>query len=448
MAISGWGSVYGRRWRRASFSVHRSFSKVTGSSRGHQPGDDVDGVLEQVARLGHVEADHRRVARQRARAEPEHEPAAGHVVELHGTLRHPQGVVVAGADHAGAELDRARPLRGGRDEDLGRRDRLAAGRVVLADPGLVEPEPVEVLDELEVAVEQQRRVLTGRMERGHEDAEPHAGHARYLPKVLSCWRRRYKSAPLDAAPRHHAGRGDLRRPGGRARTAGGHPRRRSTTQRGARRRTLRVGRSATSSSTSPRPTRWWWPRRARRPKPPGGQVRRPSTRWWRSRSAPTTPRPPRCWPGSRPRWRASVAALRAADPDRRLSWAAAPLRPATLATTRIAEHWAHGLDITGPLGIDFPDTDRLRHVAWLGHATLPYAFALAGDDPHPVHCELVGPHGDTWRYGPPDADSTVTGAAGAFCRVGARRLAAEDSGLVATGPHAAAALRVLRNYAF
>ena len=147
-------------------------------------------------------------------------------------------------------------------------------------------------------------------------------------------------------------------------------------------------------------------------------------------------------------WRASVAALRAADPDRRLNWAAAPLRPATLATTRIAEHWAHGLDITGPLGIDFPDTDRLRHVAWLGHATLPYAFALAGDDPHPVHCELVGPHGDTWQYGPPEADSTITGAAGAFCRVGARRLAADDSGLVATGPHAAAALRVLRNYAF
>ena len=147
-------------------------------------------------------------------------------------------------------------------------------------------------------------------------------------------------------------------------------------------------------------------------------------------------------------WRASVAALRAADPDRRVSWAAAPLRPGTLATTRLAEHWAHGLDITGPLGIDFPDTDRLRHVAWLGHATLPYAFALAGDEAHPVHCELVGPHGDVWRYGPVDADSTITGPAGAFCRVGARRLAPEDSGLVASGPHGEAALRVLRNYAF
>jgi uncharacterized protein (TIGR03084 family) len=151
------------------------------------------------------------------------------------------------------------------------------------------------------------------------------------------------------------------------------------------------------------------------------------------------------------RWRcarrAAVAALRAADPDRRLTWAAAPLKPATLATTRLAEHWAHGLDITEPLGIPFPDTDRLRHVAWLGHASLPYAFALAGDGPHAVFCALVAPDGSAWRYGPEDADSTITGPAGAFCRVGAQRLAPDESGLAATGPHGPAALRVLRNYA-
>ena len=46
-----------------------------------------------------------------------------------------------------------------------------------------------------------------------------------------------------------------------------------------------------------------------------------------------------------------------------------------------------------------------------------------------------------------DADSTVRGPAGDFCRVGARRLTPAETGLVATGPHAATALRVLRNYA-
>jgi uncharacterized protein (TIGR03084 family) len=151
------------------------------------------------------------------------------------------------------------------------------------------------------------------------------------------------------------------------------------------------------------------------------------------------------------RWRAArrtaLDVLRRADPQRTFRWAAAPLKAASLATTRLAEHWTHGLDITGPLGIPFPDTERLRHVAWLAHRSLPYAFGLAGIEPHPVFCELTGPDGTTWRYGPPDAGSTITGPAGAFCRVGARRLPAAESGLVTAGPHAAAALQVLRNYA-
>jgi len=152
------------------------------------------------------------------------------------------------------------------------------------------------------------------------------------------------------------------------------------------------------------------------------------------------------------RWQAScrdsIAALRAADPQQALPWAAAPLKPATLATTRLAEHWAHGLDIAQPLGAAFPDTDRLRHVAWLAHGSLPYAFAFAGEEPHPVFCELTAPDGATvWRYGPSDADSTLAGAAGAFCRVGAQRMSPEKSGLVATGPYGAIALRVVRNYA-
>jgi uncharacterized protein (TIGR03084 family) len=151
------------------------------------------------------------------------------------------------------------------------------------------------------------------------------------------------------------------------------------------------------------------------------------------------------------RWRVArreaVDTLRAADPQTPLPWAVASLKPLTLATTRLAEHWAHGLDITEPLGIPFSDTDRLRHVAWLGHGSLPYAFGLAGQEPHDVYCELIAPDGSTWTYGPSDADSTISGAAGAFCRVGAQRLAPDDSGLEASGPYGDAALRVLRNYA-
>ncbi len=117
------------------------------------------------------------------------------------------------------------------------------------------------------------------------------------------------------------------------------------------------------------------------------------------------------------RWRtarrAAIAALQQADPAQRLRWAAAPLKPTTLATTRLAEHWAHGLDITGPLDIPFPDTDRLRHIAWLAQSSLPYAFTLVGEEPHDVFCELTAPDGATWRYGQfeakrsPAADAAV-----------------------------------------
>ena len=152
------------------------------------------------------------------------------------------------------------------------------------------------------------------------------------------------------------------------------------------------------------------------------------------------------------RWReardTAVEALRTADPGLPLPWVGGPVKPATLTTTRLAEYWAHGLDITDPLGIDFPDTDRLRHIAWLAHRTLPYALSRAGEAPAAVRCSLTAPDEvTTWTFGPDDADSEITGSAGAFCRVAAQRLDPADSGLQATGPHGAAALRVVRTYA-
>jgi len=151
------------------------------------------------------------------------------------------------------------------------------------------------------------------------------------------------------------------------------------------------------------------------------------------------------------RWRlacdAFVDAVRAADPNSLVQWVGGSLRPATLATTRLAEHWAHALDIAGALGVAFPDTARLRHIAWLGHRTLPYAFALAGLPPEDIYCELTAPDGDVWRFGPPTAGSSIRGDAGSFCRVGAQRLRPEESDLVVDGPHGRVALGLLRNYA-
>ena len=152
------------------------------------------------------------------------------------------------------------------------------------------------------------------------------------------------------------------------------------------------------------------------------------------------------------RWReardGAVESLRAADPELPLPWVSGPMKPATLTTTRLAEYWAHGLDITRPLGIDFPDTDRLRHIAWLAHRTLPYALRRAGERPAAVRCALTAPDETTiWTFGPDEADSQISGSAGAFCRVAAQRLDPAESGLRATGPHGATALRAVRTYA-
>ena len=101
----------------------------------------------------------------------EHDPAAREVVEQHHAVGEDQRVVVRQRTHAGAELDVAGAL--GRDghEHLGAGDDLVAGGVVLADPRLVVAELVEALNQFQVALQRQRRVLPDGMERGEEDAE-------------------------------------------------------------------------------------------------------------------------------------------------------------------------------------------------------------------------------------------------------------------------------------
>ena len=74
------------------------------------------------------------------------------------------------------------------DEHFRTSDQLAACRVVLADPGLCVSETVEVGDQLQVAMQRERRVDTGFVHRWQEDPElerrvvrAKVRHARMLP---------------------------------------------------------------------------------------------------------------------------------------------------------------------------------------------------------------------------------------------------------------------------
>ena len=132
----------------------------------------------------------------------------------------------------------------------------------------------------------------------------------------------------------------------------------------------------------------------------------------------------------------------------RVTWYAGPMSARTFATTRIMETWAHGLDIVVALKREVVDTPRLRHVAWLGWKTLPYAFAQAGEKyPAPIRVELVGPGYARWVFGPAESDQVVRGQAADWCRLVVRRLpAAQAENLTAVGEVARTALRVARAY--
>ena len=153
------------------------------------------------------------------------------------------------------------------------------------------------------------------------------------------------------------------------------------------------------------------------------------------------------------RWNAArrkaLEGLKSADPEQPVAWAAAPLKPRTLATTRLSEHWIHTLDITDPLGIDDPDGDDLKNIAWLAFKTLGYAYSREGrGEPPTVRLELDAPDGEKWVFGAEDAEVVIAGPAGEFCRIAARRLSPDKAEkLTATGDRAGEVLELVRTYA-
>jgi uncharacterized protein (TIGR03084 family) len=163
-----------------------------------------------------------------------------------------------------------------------------------------------------------------------------------------------------------------------------------------------------------------------------GRTKRPQEviEWWRHNRA------------------AVVDAMSRMRADHRVKWFASDMSLWTLATTRLMETWAHGLDVQVALDKPAEDTPRLRHIAWLGWKTLPYAFEQAGKTyDRPIRVELTGPGYARWVFGPEDATDVVRGSASDWCRVVVRRMrAAKAENLSATGDTAAKALEIARAY--
>ncbi|MFE6285718.1 TIGR03084 family metal-binding protein [Streptomyces sp. NPDC057877] len=141
-------------------------------------------------------------------------------------------------------------------------------------------------------------------------------------------------------------------------------------------------------------------------------------------------------------WRESRTALdhalRAAPRGARFPWYGPPMSAASMATARLMETWAHGLDIADALGVAPAPTDRLRHIARLGFRTRDFAHTVHGlpAPADPFRVELTSPSGEPWTYGPEDAPQRVTGPALDFCLLVTQRAHRADLALRAEGPDA------------
>ena len=131
-----------------------------------------------------------------------------------------------------------------------------------------------------------------------------------------------------------------------------------------------------------------------------------------------------------------LAAFRSRGPKDRIPWFGPDMSTLSFATARLMETWSHGRDVADTVGVAWPPTDRLRHVAHIGVSTRGWSYVNRGMTPPdgPVRVELEAPSGELWTWGRDDAADRLTGTAEEFCLVVTQRRRPEETGLVAEGP--------------
>ena len=144
--------------------------------------------------------------------------------------------------------------------------------------------------------------------------------------------------------------------------------------------------------------------------------------------------------------------LRTVTDGRKLPWFGPPMSAPSMATARLMETWAHGLDVADALGVDRPATARLKSIAHIGVRTRDFAFVVNGLAPpaDPFLVQLQAPDGSTWEWGPPDTDAAaqrVTGSAQDFCMLVTQRRPRSALDVTATGEDAERWLAIAQAFA-
>jgi uncharacterized protein (TIGR03084 family) len=151
-------------------------------------------------------------------------------------------------------------------------------------------------------------------------------------------------------------------------------------------------------------------------------------------------------------WRTARAQLQAAmagaDPGERLPWYGPPMKAYSSAQARLMENWAHGQDVADALGVEYPASDRIYHVAELGIKTFSWSFRNRGLEApsERVRVALRGSSGRTWVFND-DSAGCVTGPLRDFCLVVTQRRHVDDTRLVVEGEVAAQWMQYAQAYA-
>ncbi|MDE0188717.1 MAG: TIGR03084 family metal-binding protein [bacterium] len=142
------------------------------------------------------------------------------------------------------------------------------------------------------------------------------------------------------------------------------------------------------------------------------------------------------------------SAMRGFDPDERVPWYGPPMRAYSSAQARLMETWAHGQDVADALGVDYPATDRIYHVAELGIKTFSWSFRNRGltVPDERVRVVLRGSSGRVWVWNE-GCDANITGPLRDFCLVVTQRRHAADTRLVVQGGPARRWMQIAQAYA-
>jgi uncharacterized protein (TIGR03084 family) len=143
------------------------------------------------------------------------------------------------------------------------------------------------------------------------------------------------------------------------------------------------------------------------------------------------------------------AALRTVPEGRKLLWFGPPMSAPSMATARLMETWAHGLDVADALGVQVPPSARLKSIAHLGVRTRDFAFTVHGLTPpaEPFRVDLTAPDGGLWSWGPEDAPQRVSGSALDFCQLVTQRRPRAELDVTADGPEAQKWLEIAQAFA-